>query len=98
MNLDTSALEKAISQLEKSLEFSVSPMAKKEAELFFQFRSASIQAFEYTYELSIKMLRRALEEIEETPATIDQLAYRDLLRTGAENLNCAKSLLARLKK
>jgi len=48
-----------------------------------QFRAAAIQAFEYTYELAWKMLKRRLEEDAATPAEVDGLSFRELIRAGA---------------
>lgn len=45
-------------------------------------RDGTIQRFEYSYELSMKFLKRVLEVI--FADTVDTLAYRDLLRTAAE--------------
>ncbi len=83
MILDLTALERAVSQLETSLNYSQSQAAQDDEELFVQFRAAAIKAFEYVYELSIKMLRRQLAEIEQ-PSEVERLSYRDLLRLGAE--------------
>jgi len=47
-------------------------------------RDSSIQRFEYTFELSIKMLRRYLELSADTTTSVDELAYRELIRIGAE--------------
>ena len=81
--LDLTSLHKSLVQLKKSLHYSRSELAEQDAELFFQFRAAAIQAFEYTYELSIKMLRRQLEQME-SPAEISRLTYKDFIRTAAE--------------
>ncbi len=61
MKIDFSAFEKAIKQLDKSLGFLHSELAQNNPDLYEQFRAAVIQAFEYTFELAIKMLRRQLE-------------------------------------
>jgi nucleotidyltransferase substrate binding protein (TIGR01987 family) len=46
-----------------------------------------IQRFEFTYELSHKMLRRYLKEIAASPDEIDRMPFADLIRTGnAEGL------------
>ncbi len=84
MTLDVTALKKAISQLGKSLQFSVSREAKNNPELFVQFRAASIQAFEYSYELCVKMLQRQLELTASSAQNIDHLPFRDMVRVGAE--------------
>ena len=82
--LDVSPLEKAILQLEQSLGYLHSEMAAKDEGLRGQFRAASIQAFEYTFELGVKMLRRQLEQIVINPAELREMAFMELIRTGAE--------------
>ena len=39
-------------------------------------RDASIQRFEYTFELCVKSLRRLLEAMSDSPAELDALGYR----------------------
>ena len=82
--IDYSALEKAIAQLETSLGYTQSNLAKSDPQLAVQFRSASIQAFEYTYELSHKLLKRYLEATDPSPERLDAMNFQDLIRTGAE--------------
>ena len=49
-----------------------------------EIRDACIQRFEYTYELSVKTIKRYIEA--EMPITdpIDQMNYRDLIRVAFE--------------
>ena len=47
-------------------------------------RDASIQRFEYTYELCVKSLRRQLEAMSDSPAELDALGYRYMIRVGVE--------------
>jgi len=47
-------------------------------------RDASIQRFEYTYELCVKSFRRQLEAMSDSPAELDALGYRDMIRVGVE--------------
>jgi hypothetical protein len=61
--IDISSLENAIEQLKESLEYAGSSLAKNNRGLAKQFRSSSIQAFEFTYELAHKTLKRYLEDI-----------------------------------
>ncbi len=84
MSLDYSSLQNAISQLEKSLEYANSPMAKQDEGLFEQMRNSVIQCFEFTYELSHKMLKRYLEETAANPEEIDVGTFQNLVRTGNE--------------
>jgi nucleotidyltransferase substrate binding protein (TIGR01987 family) len=47
-------------------------------------RDGLIQRFEFTYELSHKMLKRALEAGTASPGQYDQMAFADLIRSGNE--------------
>jgi nucleotidyltransferase substrate binding protein (TIGR01987 family) len=52
-----------------------------------QIRDGLIQRFEFTYELSHKMLRRYLKEAAASPDEIDRMPFADLIRTAnAEGL------------
>jgi len=82
--LDFTSLSKAIAQLETSLRYARSEAAKADGDLFRQFRSASIQAFEFTYELSWKSLKRYLEATSADAQSVDALSFPDLIRTAAE--------------
>ncbi len=84
MKLDISPFEKALSQLERSLEYLHSDLAESDDGLREQFRAATIQAFEFSYELGTKMLRRQLEQITPNPSEIRAMAFMDMVRTGAE--------------
>lgn len=84
MTIDFSSLGSAISQLEKSLQYASSPMAQKDPGLFEQLRNSVIQCFEFTYELSHKMLKRYLEETAASPDEIDLSTFQNLIRTGNE--------------
>lgn len=82
--IDFSSLEKALGQLETSVRYLHSEASRNDPELRQQFRAATIQTFEFTYELAVKMIRRQLEEIVASPAELRELAFRDLMRTAAE--------------
>jgi len=81
VQLDFSALGIAIKELGKSLNFATLDMAKDE-ELFKQFRNSVIQCFEFTYELSHKMLKRYLKEMSANPEKIEIATFAELIRTG----------------
>lgn len=49
-----------------------------------QIRDGLIQRFEFSYEISHKMLKRYLEMSSATPAQFDGMAFPDLIRTGNE--------------
>lgn len=84
MTIDYSALENAIGQLEKSLEYAQSQMAKDDPGLFEQLRNSVIKCFEFTYEISHKMLRRHLENTAASPDEFDLSVFQNLIRTGNE--------------
>ncbi len=76
-------LAKAIEQLAASLDYCASDLAAGDPQLARQFRAAAIQAFEYTFELCVKMLRRQLSEIL-SAEEVGRLSFRELMRIGAE--------------
>ena len=82
--LDTSALRNALGQLETSLAYLRSEASQRDAGLRQQFRAAVIQAFEFTYELAIRMTRRQLVEIVATPADLREMAFMDLMRAASD--------------
>ena len=84
MTLDFSPLSNAISRLEKSLQYATSAAAKADPGLFEQLRNSVIQCFEFTYELSHKMLKRYLEETAANPEEFDLGTFQNLIRTGNE--------------
>lgn len=76
--LDFSSLQKALGTLEEALTAHDNNQTDK------LIRDACIQRFEYSYELSHKMLRRFLEATEPNPAQITELSFPDLIRLGFE--------------
>jgi hypothetical protein len=71
MNLDLTPFGIAISQLERSLMYANSPAAMADPGLREQLRNSVIHCFEFTFELSWKMLKRYLEATEANPTEID---------------------------
>lgn len=49
-----------------------------------QIRDGLIQRFEFTYEISHKILKRYLEYTAANPAEIDLMTFQDLIRTANE--------------
>lgn len=82
MMLDLTPLENCVFQLEESLEIYHSDIASDHPRLKRHLRAAVIQAFEFTYELSFKMLKRYLELASANPAEIDELPFSDIIREG----------------
>ena len=83
MTIDLSSLQKAIKKLTTNnrLLSQADPLQQETKEAY---EDACIQAFEYTYELCHKMLKRCLEQMEASIEDIDQLSFPDLIRKGAE--------------
>ncbi len=76
MQLDTTSLGNAMRRLPEGL-------ARYEREpADEQIRDGLIQRFEFTYELSHKMLRRYLKETAASPDDIDRMPFADLVRTA----------------
>jgi len=84
VTLDLSSFANALAQLEKSLVYCASELARQDPEIGRLFRAAAIQAFEFTYELSWKMLRRYLEATLPNPAAVAEMSFPELIRTGSE--------------
>lgn len=84
MSIDFSVLGNAISQLEKSLAYANSPLAESDTGLREQLRNSVIQCFEFTYELSHKMLSRYLEATAPNPEEIDLSTFQNQIRLGNE--------------
>ena len=78
IEIDLSSLKKAIASLDRSIKRSQADSSDEE------LRDATIQRFEYTYELSWKMLKRTLEKVSPTPFAIDQMSFKEMIRTAAE--------------
>lgn len=78
MNLDISALESAITRLQEGI------ARYRQDTSDTQIRDGLIQRFEFTYELSHRMLKRYLEMVSPNPEQFDEMAFADLVRTGNE--------------
>ncbi|MXZ38890.1 MAG: nucleotidyltransferase [Holophagales bacterium] len=80
MKLDLTAINDAIAQLEEALEYHGSEVAARDPALKLHLRAAAIQAFEFTYELSFKMIKRYLEQASENPALFDEMSFSAIMR------------------
>lgn len=78
IKLDIEPLYRAIQRLKEGL----SRFEQNESD--DQLRDGLIQRFEFTYELSHKMLKRFLEVTSASPAEYDEMTFQDLIRTGNE--------------
>lgn len=76
--LDLSPLERAIERL-------IEGLARYQQDVGdTQIRDGLIQRFEFTYEISHKMLKRYLEFASPTPEQYDDMSFADLIRSGNE--------------
>ena len=76
--LDLTSLAKAIQRLAEGL-------ARYQADTSdTQIRDGLIQRFEFTYEISHKMLKRFLESVSANRGEFDAMSFADLIRTGNE--------------
>ena len=82
--LDLSPLEAAVNELDAFLQLcrTTSTDITPKSVQARAFEAAAIQAFEFTYELCHKMLRRYLAAIMPSAAGITSLSFSDLIRTG----------------
>ncbi len=76
--LDLSPLERAIHRLSEGWE------RYQQDTSDLQIRDGLIQRFEFTYEISHKMLKRYLEASSANPAEFDDMSFQDLIRLGNE--------------
>jgi nucleotidyltransferase substrate binding protein (TIGR01987 family) len=76
--LDLTPLSKALQRLAEGLERYRSDTGDT------QIRDGLIQRFEFTYEISHKMLKRYLESAAASPTALDALPFADLIRSGNE--------------
>ena len=84
MKLDYSSLEDAVAQLQRSFDYLHSDLARTDFGLREQFRGATIQAFEFTYELGIKMVERQLAQITANPGALREMNFADRMRDAAD--------------
>jgi len=80
--IDLSSLTRALAVLDEALAFwhaeaDASPLKR-------HLRSAVVQSFEFTYELSVRSLRRVLIERSISADPMVDLSFNDLMRLGAD--------------
>ncbi len=76
--IDYSPLSNAVKQLTQALQ---EQALEPDRPLL---RAGVIQTFEYTYELSHKMLRRYLASVSPSPIEVEELSFEGLIRRGDE--------------
>jgi nucleotidyltransferase substrate binding protein (TIGR01987 family) len=82
--IDLTPLAKALARLHESLAYLNSDAAQQDSALARQFQMATIQAFEFTYELAHKTLKRYLEATEPSRLVVEEMSFATLIRTAAE--------------
>ncbi len=78
MNIDATPLARAITRLAEGLARYQSDTSDA------QIRDGLIQRFEFTYEVSYKMLKRYLESASANPTEFDTADFQYLIRSGNE--------------
>jgi nucleotidyltransferase substrate binding protein (TIGR01987 family) len=78
--LDYSSLGNAINQLKIALDYSAKYRESADENFYPLFRTATIQAFEYTYELAVKMIKRYLEDVGDTPNQVNEMSFNEVIR------------------
>jgi nucleotidyltransferase substrate binding protein (TIGR01987 family) len=78
MSIDISALERAITRLEEAVEAYQADTART------LIRDGLVQRFEFTYEISHRMLRRYLAAEVGPPERISGMNFADIIRMGNE--------------
>jgi len=77
--LDFTPLGRAVERLQEGL-------ARYELDISDRLiRDGLIQRFEFTYELSHKMLKRYLKSRAANPSELDSMSFQDLIRSGSEH-------------
>jgi nucleotidyltransferase substrate binding protein (TIGR01987 family) len=79
MELDISALERAIARLEEA----VAAYQRDTSQSLI--RDGLVQRFEFTYEISHKLLRRYLSASAASPDLLSSMNFADVIRIGNEN-------------
>ena len=78
MTLDLTSLTNAIHRSQEAVEiYARDPLQTL-------IRDGLVQRFEFTYEISHKMLKRYLEQVSPSPAQYDAMPFQDLIRSANE--------------
>lgn len=80
MSLDLSSLENAVGQFKDALDTYYDETIQNSPKYKKYMRSAVIQSFEYTYELTFKMIKRYLGAVMSNPAETASMSFKDIIR------------------
>ena len=80
MTLDLTALESTVAQLKEALVLYNREPYKSDPLLRRHLRAATIKAFEYTYAISLKMIKRHMKNTAPEPDEIDDMTFNDFVR------------------
>ena len=84
MRIDLTSLTNAIGNIEVALQYHERAKTGPDPVLVQLHRAAAIQAFEYTYELCPKLLRRYFAENSDSTQATEELNFDGLMRRGYE--------------
>lgn len=84
IDLNLNSLNKAYAELVEALQYCESPLAQTDKNLKKHLMAGTIQAFEFTYELVVKFIRRYLELTEPSKEAIASMTFPTLIRTANE--------------
>jgi len=85
MNIDITPLEKALAQLEESLQLLDAKVWGDNNASRRNHERGAVQAFEFTYEVALNLLRRQMNEISGGSTKIKRLEFMDFLRAAADH-------------
>jgi hypothetical protein len=95
--IDIAPLQGALRQFETSLRHLESEASGNDLELRVQFRASTIQAFELTYELTVKMIVRQAAALLASPDEIKRQGFMDQMRAAARDPRRARSARRRAR-
>lgn len=84
MTLNLTSLEKAVAQFTDALDTYHDETTQKSPKYKKHMRSAVIQSFEFTYELTLKMIKRHLEMVLFDPGAATFMNFKDIIREACK--------------
>lgn len=84
--LDLAALREVVTSLDEGLEVVGDPdwFIEQSEKVKNTLISGVVKNFEFVYEISVKMIKRAIEIESASPAEVDESSFRDLMRMAGE--------------